>query len=95
MTNQTYTPDMVTDEMCLAYRDAQFRVSGIAAAINASPLWAEVQQLREAKRELAEALLPLASCAMPDNPQGNAGFYAVRYQHILIAREALAKHRGI
>ena len=67
MTNQTYTPDMVTDVMLWAFdqsfvraieqqRNHQTPHDCIADAINASPLWAEVQQLREAKRELAEAL---------------------------------------
>lgn len=106
MTNQTYTPDMVTGDMDMAAHRVievsdggsewvvENMASTIAAAINASPLWAEVQQLREAKRGLVEALRPLASYTMPDNPQGNTGLYAIKHQHIITAREALAKHGG-
>ena len=56
MTQQTYTADMVTDKMRRRFwevfndtESATGTEDCLAAAINASPLWAEVQQLREAK----------------------------------------------
>ena len=102
MTDQQYTADMVTDETVTEFwriyrANSQTEVSPCTkTALRAvmAPLWAEVQQLREAKRELVEALLPLASYTAPDNPQGNTGLYAIKYQHIVTARETLAKHGG-
>ena len=86
MTNQTYTPNMVTDETVAEFwriyrANSQTEVSPCTkTALRAvmAPLWAEVQQLREAKRELAEAL---ELALYGNNPKQKAV-------------EALAKHGG-
>ena len=102
MTQQTYTADMVTDKMRRrfweVFNDTESATGTeycLAAAITASPLWAEVQQLREAKRELVEALKVsedfMSDCVFeyPGGDQENE-----RQRAIAKARETLAKHGG-